>query len=112
MDHSSLLSNRDIFLITGPLMVMAFLFVFRFDQVIAAPRMRPSARHLPRIDENGEPILYDPDGRPSGPGRARRVPPKLIETGIPSIVSSQKWIESSNLHNSDEWQSVLTHSIL
>ena len=70
MDQSILLSNRDTLLIAVPLVLMIFISVFRLDQVIASPK-GSSQRRRPvcGIDDSGEPILRDPDGRPSGPAR-------------------------------------------
>lgn len=70
MDQSTLLSSRDTLLIAIPLVLMLFFSAFRLDDVIAAPkaslkRRRPASG----LDKYGEPILYDPDGRPSGTRR-------------------------------------------
>jgi hypothetical protein len=59
-----LLSNRDSLLVAIPFLLMLFISVFRLDQIIAAPkgaqnRRRPSCG----IDEFGDPILCDPDGK-------------------------------------------------
>jgi hypothetical protein len=70
MDQSVLLSGRDTLLIAVPLVLMIFISLFRLDQVIASPKASLQRRRpVCGIDESGEPILRDPDGRLSGPGR-------------------------------------------
>jgi hypothetical protein len=70
MDQSILLSSNDTLLLAIPLLLMVFLSAFRLDQVIARPkksliRRRPTCG----VDESGEEIFCDPDGRRSGPRR-------------------------------------------
>jgi hypothetical protein len=74
MDQSILISSRDTLLIAIPVAFMLFMSVFRLDQIIATnkgsmDRRRPACG----IDEFGEPILRDPDGQLSGPGRRKKV---------------------------------------
>ena len=70
MDQHILISGRDSVLIAIPFVFLLLISAFRLDEVIAAPkgmlnRRRPSCG----IDEFGEPIFRDPDGRLSGPTR-------------------------------------------
>jgi hypothetical protein len=55
-----------------PFLVMLLVGVFRLDEVFVAQKQR-SRRPRPasEIDEDGQPVLYDPDGRPSHPERIR-----------------------------------------
>jgi hypothetical protein len=72
MDQSALLSSRDTLLIAIPLVLMVFISAFRLDQVIAAPKASQLRRRpVNGVDEAGEPILRDPDGRPSGTRRRK-----------------------------------------
>jgi hypothetical protein len=62
-----LLSNRDTLLVGIPFLLMLFLSIFRLDQIIAAPKVAQiRLRMACSIDELGENIMCDPDGRPSG----------------------------------------------
>jgi hypothetical protein len=74
-DANAILSNRDALLFAVPFLVILFLSMFRLDQLIAAPkrpvRQRPSASD---IDEHGEQILRDPDGRPADPRQTHTRP--------------------------------------
>jgi hypothetical protein len=73
MDQNILISGRDTLLVAIPLVLMMFISVFRLDQIIAKPKVSLS-RHRPAcgVDEFGEPILCDPDGRQSGTRRRSR----------------------------------------
>jgi hypothetical protein len=75
MDQSILLSNRDTLLIALPFVLTLLFSIFGLDQIAAAPRV-PLSRRRPigGIDESGEPILRDPDGRLSDMRRVRRRP--------------------------------------
>jgi hypothetical protein len=69
-------SGWDTLLLGVPFIALLFCGFFRLDQIIAAQR---HADERPRpvlggLDENGEPLLRDPDGRPSGKPPARRRP--------------------------------------
>jgi hypothetical protein len=73
MDQSTLLSSRDTLLIAIPLVLMVFLSAFRLDHLFAAPKASPDRRRpFSGVDKLGEPILCDPDGRPSGTRRRDR----------------------------------------
>ena len=73
MDQSILMSGRDTLLVATPLLLMIFFSVFRLDQILARPKVS-SIRRRPAcgVDEFGEPILCDPDGRLSGTPRRKR----------------------------------------
>lgn len=67
MDHQILISSRDALLVAIPFVLILAVSVFRLDQIIALPkgslnRRRPACG----IDEFGELILRDPDGKLSG----------------------------------------------
>lgn len=60
-------SGKDALLVAVPCIALLLISMFRLDQLIAAPkaavrRERPACG----VDVDGEPILTDPDGRPSG----------------------------------------------
>jgi hypothetical protein len=73
MDQNTLISGRDTILIAIPLLLMIFFSLFRLDQIIARPK-RPQSRQRPAcgIDESGELIVCDPDGRIAGTPRRKR----------------------------------------
>lgn len=68
--HEILLSNRDTLLFTVPMVFMLFLAAFRLDIVFATPARSQARRPKHLFDCDGEIILTDPDGRPSGFVRA------------------------------------------
>jgi hypothetical protein len=64
--HDVVLSSGwDTALYAVPVILMLVAGVFRLDELVAAPR-EASRRHRgpTGVDENGEPMLSDPDGRP------------------------------------------------
>jgi hypothetical protein len=64
-------SAWDTSLLAIPFLALLFFGFFRLDEVFASRKQdgeRP-ARVLGGMDENGEPIVCDPDGRPSGKTR-------------------------------------------
>lgn len=67
-ESSTLISGRDALLFAIPFIGLVFISLFRLDRVIAAPRESPVRHTRPAcgVDEAGEPILCDPDGRRSG----------------------------------------------
>ena len=73
MHDSVLNSGWQTALVAVPFLVMLLAGVFRLDEVFVAQK-RDSRRQRPasEIDEDGQPILRDPDGRPSQPVRVRR----------------------------------------
>jgi hypothetical protein len=57
-------SGRDAFLIAIPSIPLLLLYVFRLDQVIAAPKRAPLRSRLPyAFNRHDQPVLTDPDGR-------------------------------------------------
>jgi hypothetical protein len=76
VDAHILISSRDTLLITIPFVLMLLISMFRLDEMIAAPRRSVGRRRSAcGVDEFGEPILCDPDGRLSEPGPKRRSVP-------------------------------------
>jgi len=72
MDQSILFSGRDTLLIVIPLLLMTLISAFRLDQIIFKPKMSFEPRRpANNVDEFGEPVLTDPDGRRSVTHRRR-----------------------------------------
>jgi hypothetical protein len=47
--------------------------VFHIDELFFTKKQAPRRQRPPSgIDENGKPMLFDPDGRPSHPLRSRK----------------------------------------
>ena len=73
MRDEILRSGRDGFLVAAPLVFLLFVGFFRLDELFGSAR---KVSERPRFgggqDENGEPLLTDPDGRPVPPRRQRR----------------------------------------
>jgi hypothetical protein len=66
-------SGRDMLLIAIPFAVLLVAVVFRLDEIIAAPkRALRQRRPLSGMNEDGKPILSDPDGRRSGKPHLRK----------------------------------------
>jgi hypothetical protein len=64
MDEVILKSGRDTLLVAIPFAVCLFVSIFGLDQWIAKPRENSRrSRPVCGVDEHGEPILTDPDGR-------------------------------------------------
>lgn len=64
--------GRDSVLIAIPALALLLGSMFRLDQLIASPKVAPRKQRPPcGVDMDGEPILTDPDGRPSAPARLR-----------------------------------------
>ena len=68
----ALQSGWETFLLAAPFLGMVLVGIFRLDEIAANPKRHHGPR--PRLignDENGRPLLSDPDGRPwtnsSGP---------------------------------------------
>jgi hypothetical protein len=73
MREEMLKSGRDAFLVAAPLVLLLFIGVFRLDEVFGEARKAPKTRRFGGgQDEDGEPILSDPDGTPVLPRRQRR----------------------------------------
>jgi hypothetical protein len=67
-----LLSSKDSLLVAIPFIGLLLVGYFRLDQIIASPKKKGRRRPMSGMDESGEPIMSDPDGRPSGAPRTRR----------------------------------------
>jgi hypothetical protein len=68
LNESLLTSGLDSMLVALPAFIVLLAGVFRIDELIATPRNTNRARRpASGFDEEGQPILFDPDGRPSGP---------------------------------------------
>jgi hypothetical protein len=72
--HDTVLSpDWDTLLYAVPVLVMLMAGVFHLDELLMAPRQGSRVRQPPaRVDENGQPLLFDPDGRPSRPERSNK----------------------------------------
>ena len=73
MHDSVLNSGWQTALVAIPFLFMLLVGVFRLDELFVtqrqvARRQRPTSG----IDEDGQPVLFDPDGRPSHSIRSRR----------------------------------------
>jgi hypothetical protein len=70
MDPSILISSKDTLLLAIPMLLMVFVSAFRLDHFIAAPKGSQNRRRAAcGVDESGEEISCDPDGRRSRPRR-------------------------------------------
>jgi hypothetical protein len=69
-------SGWDSVILGVPFIAMLFCGFFRLDELIASKgQTKPLGKHrrdLSGMDEDGEPIICDPDGRPSTGLRAGR----------------------------------------
>ena len=64
MHDTSTQSDLKAILVAVPMLFVLLTGFFRLDQLFAAPKRRAAARRPPTgIDEDGAPILCDPDGR-------------------------------------------------
>jgi hypothetical protein len=73
MEEHLLISGRDTFLIAIPFVVILMVTIFRLEQIIAFPKEVVTRRRLAcGVDEHGELVLRDPDGRLSGPARPKK----------------------------------------
>ncbi len=73
MHESVLNSGWQTALVAVPFLFMLLVGVFRLDAVFvmqrqSVRRQRPGAG----IDQDGQPMMCDPDGRPSGPVKRRK----------------------------------------
>lgn len=58
-------SGWDALLIAIPFLGLMFIGFFRLDEVIAAPKRPLKQRRMSgSLDQDGNPILFDPDGQP------------------------------------------------
>jgi hypothetical protein len=73
MGETAFASGRDIVLYVFPLAVLLVISVFKLDDRLITPKKPAGRRGRPcPTDENGEPILRDPDGRLSARRDRRR----------------------------------------
>ena len=82
MHEAILTSGAETLLVAFPFILLLFVGMFRLDEVFATPktalkRQRPACG----LDERGEPILCDPDGRLL----RRPPPPRVPERMEPSV---------------------------
>ena len=72
--HDTLLSpGWDTILVAVPFIGLLIAGFFRLDEFFTAPKERPRyQRHACGVDEDGRPILCDPDGRRWIPARHHR----------------------------------------
>ena len=77
MHEVYLTSTRDALLVAVPFIIALGLAVFRLDGLFAAPRGRRNRGRRPGggMDASGEPLLVDPDGKPSGMRPKRKKEP-------------------------------------
>ncbi len=73
MNDAILSTGRDAYLVGIPLILVLLIALFRVDELISKPKKTIKRRRPPcQMDEDGEPVLSDPDGRQSRaplPGR-------------------------------------------
>jgi hypothetical protein len=68
LNSSLLTSGLDSMLVALPAFVVLLAGVFRIDELIASPKHSDRSRRPGSgFDEHGQPVLFDPDGRPSDP---------------------------------------------
>ncbi len=64
MNEAFLSTGRDAFLVAVPLLLLQLIGLFRLDEIISKPKKTIKRRRPPcQMDEGGEPVLSDPDGR-------------------------------------------------
>jgi hypothetical protein len=77
--QNTLISGRDALLVAIPFVLILLVSIFRLDYIFARPKGAANRRQaVCGMDESGEPILLDPDGHASGPGRHRKVECKPV----------------------------------
>jgi len=65
-DSSVLNSGWQTLLLAVPFALAMMAGVFHLDELFVSSKNEPRRQRLASgIDENGQPILFDPDGRPS-----------------------------------------------
>jgi hypothetical protein len=73
LNESLITSGLDSMLVALPAFIVLLAGVFRIDELIATPRHAERGRRpASGFDEEGRPILFDPDGRPSDPVGAQK----------------------------------------
>ena len=66
LNETVITSGLDTMLVAFPAFLVLLAGVFRVDELIAAPRQSGHGRRpVSGLDEEGQPMLFDPDGRPS-----------------------------------------------
>lgn len=66
MQADALQSGWDNIIVALPFVVMLGFGMFHLDALVAAPKSgAEQSGRIPGTDERGEPIVCDPDGRPS-----------------------------------------------
>jgi hypothetical protein len=72
--HDSILSSfRDTLLFGIPCLGFLVFGIFRLDEILATPKEALKRRRAPcGLDEDGKPLLSDPDGRLWGAPRLRQ----------------------------------------
>ena len=65
MHDTILQSNLDSLLVAIPFIFILLVVYFRLDEVYASSKKQKTVKHRPPcgVDEDGETILTDPDGR-------------------------------------------------
>lgn len=72
MHTEAIVSGADTVLIMVPFVVMMLLVMFRLDEQFTAPKSasngpaRGSGRAFCEVTQDGDSLLYDPDGTPAG----------------------------------------------
>jgi hypothetical protein len=85
MHEVFLSTGRDSLLVGVPLILLLLIGLFRLDEVFAKPKRRLKRRRPAySMDEDGEPVLSDPDGRlSSAPILAgNQIGPRFLHTFI------------------------------
>ena len=73
LNQTVLTSGLDTMLVALPAFLVLLAGVFRVDELIAAPRNTARMRRPAcGLDQDGRPMLFDPDGRPSGSFSTRK----------------------------------------
>jgi hypothetical protein len=89
MEEQLLISGKDTLLIAIPFAFILMFSILRLDQIVAAPKGALRGRRLAcGLDERGEPVLRDPDGRLSGPPRGKRKHSLRKGTRLPAACNS------------------------
>jgi len=71
--HDTIFNSGWEFLVAVPSLGLLLISFLRLDQIIAAPKSRPSARRFVRgMDDDGELMMCDPDGKPWPKLRSRK----------------------------------------
>jgi hypothetical protein len=73
--HETILpSGWDTFWVAAPFITLLAMSIFRLDEAFMAPKRGRGPRRPGGMDANGDPILCDPDGRPSWKPTAAKKP--------------------------------------